>query len=122
MKQRVSIAHALAIRSEVMILDEPLGALDATTKEELQEEFLNIWNEHRCKVLMIIHDIDEALFLADRLVMTTNGLSATIGDIMMIPFPRPCDCNQIIENPQYYELQNYALDFLCHRFAHVDTA
>ncbi len=118
MKQRVSIARALAIRPEVLILDEPFGALDAITKEELQEELLKIWNDHRCTVLMITHDIDEALFLADRLVMMTNGPSATIGEIMTIPFPRPRDRVQIMEDPQYYELRNYALDFLYHRFAH----
>nr|WP_319419049.1 ATP-binding cassette domain-containing protein [Pleurocapsa sp. FMAR1] len=65
MKQRVSIARALAIRPRMLILDEPFGALDAITKEELQEELLTIWNEHRCTVLMITQDIDEAFFLAD---------------------------------------------------------
>ena len=76
MKQRVAIARALAIRPEVLILDEPFGALDAITKEELQEELLQIWNTQKCTVLMITHDIDEALFLADRLVMMTNGPAA----------------------------------------------
>lgn len=118
MKQRVSIARALAVRPEVLILDEPFGALDAITKEELQEELLKIWNEHRCTVLMITHDIDEALFLADRLVMMTNGPAATIGEVMQIPFPRPRDRVQIMEDPEYYDLRNHALDFLYHRFAH----
>jgi bicarbonate transport system ATP-binding protein len=77
MRQRVSIARALAIRPEVLILDEPFGALDAITKEELQEELLKIWSDHRCTVLMITHDIDEALFLADRLVMMTTGPAAS---------------------------------------------
>jgi bicarbonate transport system ATP-binding protein len=122
MKQRVSIARALAIRPQVLILDEPFGALDAITKEELQEELLNIWNEHRCTVLMITHDIDEALFLADRLVMMTNGPAATIGEIVTIPFPRPRDRDRIMEDPQYYDLRNYALDFLYNRFAHDDAA
>ena len=121
MKQRVSIARALAIRPEVLILDEPFGALDAITKEELQEELLKIWNDHRCTVLMITHDIDEALFLADRLVMMTNGPSATIGEIMDIPFPRPRDRDRIMEDPQYYDLRNHALDFLYNRFAHDDV-
>jgi len=121
MKQRVSIARALAIRPEVLILDEPFGALDAITKEELQEELLKIWNDHRCTVLMITHDIDEALFLADRLVMMTNGPSATIGEIMDIPFPRPRDRERIMEDPQYYDLRNHALDFLYNRFAHDDV-
>jgi bicarbonate transport system ATP-binding protein len=120
MKQRVAIARALSIRPEVLILDEPFGALDAITKEELQEELLKIWNDHRCTVLMITHDIDEALFLADRLVMMTNGPAANIGEIMEIPFPRPRDRDRIMEDPQYYDLRNYALDFLYNRFAHDD--
>jgi bicarbonate transport system ATP-binding protein len=122
MKQRVSIARALAIRPEVLILDEPFGALDAITKEELQEELLKIWNDHRCTVLMITHDIDEALFLADKLVMMTNGPAAGIGEVMNIDFPRPRNRDQIMEQPEYYDLRNYALDFLYNRFAHDDDA
>jgi bicarbonate transport system ATP-binding protein len=118
MRQRVSIARALAIRPEVLVLDEPFGALDAITKEELQEELLKIWNDHRCTVLMITHDIDEALFLADRLVMMTNGPSATIGEVLDIPFERPRDREQIMEDPHYYQLRNHSLDFLYNRFAH----
>jgi nitrate ABC transporter ATP-binding subunit len=118
MKQRVSIARALSIRPEVLILDEPFGALDAITKEELQEELLQIWTEHRCTVLMITHDIDEALFLADRLVMMTNGPAASIGEVLTIPFARPRDRSQIMEDPLYYDLRNTALDFLYNRFAH----
>jgi bicarbonate transport system ATP-binding protein len=122
MKQRVSIARALSIRPQLLILDEPFGALDAITKEELQEELLKIWNDHRCTVLMITHDIDEALFLADRLVMMTNGPAAKIGEIMTIHFPRPRDRARIMEDPEYYDLRNYALDFLYNRFAHDDVA
>jgi bicarbonate transport system ATP-binding protein len=118
MKQRVAIARALSIRPAVLVLDEPFGALDAITKEELQEELLKIWNNNRCTVLMITHDIDEALFLADRLVMMTNGPAAKIGEIMTIPFPRPRDRSRIMELPEYYKLRNYALDFLYNRFAH----
>ncbi len=120
MKQRVAIARALATRPEVLILDEPFGALDAITKEELQEELLKIWNEHRCTVLMITHDIDEALFLADRLVMMTNGPAAKIGEVLTIPFARPRDRDRIMEDPEYYKLRNEALDFLYNRFAHDD--
>ncbi|KJH73451.1 nitrate ABC transporter ATP-binding protein [Aliterella atlantica] len=120
MKQRVAIARALAIRPQVLILDEPFGALDAITKEELQEELLKIWTDHQCTVLMITHDIDEALFLADRLVMMTNGPAANIGEVLEIPFARPRDRARIMEDPQYYKLRNYALDFLYHRFAHDD--
>lgn len=112
MKQRVAIARALAIRPEVLILDEPFGALDAITKEELQEELLRIWDEHCCTVLMITHDIDEALFLADRLVLMTNGPAATIGQVISIPFPRPRDRERILEDPQYYRLRNSVLSYL----------
>lgn len=120
MRQRVSIARALAIRPQVLILDEPFGALDAITKEELQEELLKIWQDNRCTVLMITHDIDEALFLADRLVMMTNGPAANIGEVMPIPFPRPRDRARIMEDPEYYRLRNHALDFLYNRFAHSE--
>jgi bicarbonate transport system ATP-binding protein len=120
MKQRVAIARALSIRPEILILDEPFGALDQITKEELQEELMRICGEQNCTVLMITHDIDEALFLADRLVMMTNGPAAKIGEILNIPFERPRDRDQIMEDPTYYDLRNYALDFLYHRFAHND--
>lgn len=120
MKQRVAIARALAIRPEVLILDEPFGALDAITKEELQEELLEIWRNYKVTVMMITHDIDEALFLADRLVMMTNGPSAKIGEVLDIPFSRPRNRAQITEDPRYYELRNYALDFLFNRYAHSE--
>ncbi|MDZ8109439.1 MAG: nitrate ABC transporter ATP-binding protein [Nostoc sp. DedQUE12a] len=120
MKQRVAIARALSIRPQVLILDEPFGALDAITKEELQEELLQIWREHQVTVLMITHDIDEALFLADRVVMMTNGPAAHIGEILDIPFSRPRNRRRIMEDPEYYNLRNYALDFLYRRFAHTD--
>ncbi len=121
MKQRVAIARALAIRPEILILDEPFGALDAITREELQEELLKIWREHRVTVLMITHDIDEALFLADRVVMMTNGPAAHIGEVMQVPFTRPRQRTRIMEDPEYYELRNHALDFLYHRFAHTEV-
>lgn len=121
MKQRVAIARALATRPEVLIMDEPFGALDPITREEMQEELLKIWQDRRATVLMITHDIDEALFLSDRLVMMTNGPAANIGEILEIPFARPRDRVQLMENPQYYELRNYALDFLFRRFAHDDA-
>jgi bicarbonate transport system ATP-binding protein len=121
MKQRVAIARALAIRPKVLVLDEPFGALDAITKEELQEELLTIWGEDRCTVLMITHDIDEALFLADKLVMMTNGPAANVGEVMTIPFARPRDRDRMMEDPEYYKLRNHALDFLYNRYAHDDV-
>jgi nitrate ABC transporter ATP-binding subunit len=120
MKQRVAIARALSIKPQVLILDEPFGALDAITKEELQDELLTIWQEHKLTVLMITHDIDEALYLADRLVMMTNGPSAKIGEILDIPFDRPRNREKIMETDTYVDLRNYALDFLFNRYAHLD--
>ncbi len=120
MKQRVAIARALAIRPQVLLLDEPFGALDAITKEELQEELLNIWQDHQTTVLMVTHDIDEALFLSDRIVMMTNGPAAKIGEVVEVPFSRPRQRSRMIEDPRYYELRNFALDFLYRRFAHDD--
>ena len=118
MRQRVAIARALAVQPEVLVLDEPFGALDAITKEELQEELLAIWREHKPTVLMITHDIDEALFLADRIVMMTNGPSATIGEIVDVPFARPRSYEAIQNDPEYGKLRNHALDFLYRRYAH----
>jgi nitrate ABC transporter ATP-binding subunit len=120
MKQRVAIARALATYPEMLILDEPFGALDAITKEELQEELLQIWTDHRVTIMMITHDIDEALFLADRVIMMTNGPNAKIGEIMSVPFDRPRNRSQIMDDPRYYTLRNQALDFLFSRYAHTE--
>jgi nitrate ABC transporter ATP-binding subunit len=121
MKQRVAIARALAVNPAVLVLDEPFGALDAITKEELHEELLGIWRENKPTVLMITHDIDEALFLADRIVMMTNGPAATIGDILTVPFERHRNYEQIQADPRYGQLRNQAIDFLYRRFAHDDA-
>ncbi|MEG4986228.1 nitrate ABC transporter ATP-binding protein [Microcoleus sp. BR0-C5] len=118
MKQRVAIARALATRPKLLILDEPFGALDPITREELQEELLKIWRKEKITVIMITHDIDEALFLADRIVMMTNGPAASIGEDMHIPFSRPRNRARIMEDPKYYELRNFALEFLFSRYAH----
>ncbi len=118
MKQRVAIARALATRPKLLILDEPFGALDPITREELQEELLKIWQDHKITIIMITHDIDEALFLADRIVMMTNGPAASIGEDVHIPFSRPRNRVRIMEDPKYYELRNFALEFLFSRYAH----
>ncbi len=120
MRQRVAIARALAVQPAVLVLDEPFGALDAITKEELQEELLAIWTEQKPTVLMITHDIDEALFLADLVVMMTNGPAAGIGEILQIPFERPRRYETIQNDPRYGRLRNQAMDFLFRRFAHDD--
>jgi nitrate ABC transporter ATP-binding subunit len=116
MKQRVSIARALAIRPKVLLLDEPFGALDALTREEMQDELLKIWEAHRTTVVMITHDIDEAILLADRIVMLTNGPEATVGDIYEVPFSRPRSRVEVAEDPFYYTLRNQILTFLFERF------
>jgi len=121
MRQRVAIARAFAVSPQVLVLDEPFGALDAITKEELQEELLTIWREQKPTVLMITHDIDEALFLADRVVMMTNGPAATIGEIVPVPFERPRRFEAIQADSRYGELRNHALDFLFRRHAHDDA-
>ncbi len=122
MKQRVAIARALAIRPRVLLLDEPFGALDALTREEMQDELLKIWEAHRTTVVMITHDIDEAILLADRIVMLTNGPAATIGDVYTVPFARPRSRAEIAEDPFYYTLRNQILGFLYDRFGHPELA
>jgi ABC-type nitrate/sulfonate/bicarbonate transport system ATPase subunit len=109
------------VKPKVLVLDEPFGALDAITKEELQEELLTIWQEQKPTVLMITHDIDEALFLADRVVMMTNGPAATIGEIMTVPFERPRRYETIQNDPRDGQLRNQALDFLYRRHDHADS-
>lgn len=112
MKQRVGIARALATRPKMLLMDEPFGALDALTKQKLQQEVLNIWEAHRQAVMMITHDVDEAIYMADRIVLMTNGPNANIGEILTVPFSRPRDRHAMRETQEYYDLRNHALDFL----------
>ncbi len=112
MKQRVGVARALATRPKMLLLDEPFGALDALTRPKLQQEVLEIWRQHPQAVMMITHDVDEAIFMSDRVVMMTNGPNATIGQVLEVPLPRPRDRHELRESPEYYELRNQALDFL----------
>jgi nitrate/nitrite transport system ATP-binding protein len=112
MKQRVGLARALATRPKMLLLDEPFGALDALTRPKLQQQVLAIWDNHRQAVMMITHDVDEAIFMSDRVVMMTNGPSATIGQVLDIPLSRPRDRHELRESKEYYDLRNQALDFL----------
>ena len=112
MKQRVGIACALATRSKMLLMDEPFGALDALTKQKLQQEVLKIWESHRQAVMMITHDVDEAIYMSDRIVLMTNGPNATIGEILTVPFVHPRDRHAMRETQEYYDLRNHALDFL----------
>lgn len=112
MKQRVGVARALATRPKMLLLDEPFGALDALTRPKLQQDVLEIWGQHPQAVMMITHDVDEAIFMSDRVVMMTNGPGAKIGQILDIPLPRPRNIHELRESREYYELRNEALDFL----------
>jgi nitrate/nitrite transport system ATP-binding protein len=112
MKQRVGIARALALRPKMLLMDEPFGALDALTRGKLQKQVLDIWENHRQAVMMITHDVDEAIYMSDRIVLMTNGPAATIGEILSVPFSHPRDRQQLRESKEYYELRNYALNFL----------
>ncbi len=112
MKQRVGIARALALRPKLLLMDEPFGALDALTRGKLQKQVLDIWENNRQTVLIVTHDVDEALYMSDRIVMMTNGPKAKIGEILEVPFPHPRDRQQLRETKEYYDLRNHALNFL----------
>jgi nitrate/nitrite transport system ATP-binding protein len=112
MKQRVGIARALAMQPKVLLLDEPFGALDALTRAHLQDEVIRIQGELGNTVLMITHDVDEAVLLSDRVVMMTNGPSATVGQILDIDLPRPRDRIELADNRNYNHCRQEILSFL----------
>ena len=112
MKQRVGIARALATRPKMLLMDEPFGALDALTRRKLQKQVLDIWEHNKQAVMMITHDVDEAIYMSDRIVLMTNGPAANIGEILEVPFDHPRDRHAMRESKEYYELRNHALDFL----------
>jgi nitrate/nitrite transport system ATP-binding protein len=120
MKQRVGIARALATRPKMLLMDEPFGALDALTRGKLQRQVLEIWEGQRQAVMMITHDVDEAIYMSDRIVLMTNGPEATIGEILDVPFEHPRDRTKIRNSPAYYELRNHALNFLDSHFESDD--
>ncbi len=105
MRQRVGIARALAINPQILLMDEPFGALDALTRGFLQGEVERIWEQHRKTVIMITHSIEEALLLSDRIVMMTRGPAARIDEILEVPFPRPRDRETIDQHPAYHDLK-----------------
>ncbi|MCW7538164.1 ABC transporter ATP-binding protein [Aquabacterium sp. A7-Y] len=112
MKQRVGIARALAMEPKVLLMDEPFGALDALTRARLQDELLKIVDRTRSTVVMVTHDVDEAVLLSDRIVMMTNGPAATIGEILPVSLPRPRDRVALAENPEYIACRKAVIDFL----------
>jgi len=120
MKQRVGIARALAIRPKMLLMDEPFGALDALTRGKLQRQVLDIWENHRQAVMMITHDVDEAIYMSDRIILMTNGPAAKIGEILEVSFSHPRDRSEMRNSKKYYELRNYALNFLEQNFTTDD--
>ncbi|MDP3618978.1 MAG: ABC transporter ATP-binding protein [Ramlibacter sp.] len=120
MKQRVGIARALSMEPNVLLMDEPFGALDALTRAKLQDELLAIVAKTHSTVVMVTHDVDEAVLLSDRIVMMTNGPAATIGEVLAIDLPRPRSRIELAEDPAYIHYRKAVIDFLYTRQAHVE--
>ena len=112
MQQRVGIARAFALSPKMLLLDEPFGMLDSITRFELQRVLLDLWRKNRKTALMVTHDVDEALFLADRIVMMTNGPAAEVGAILTVTFPRPRERKAVMAHPDYYPLREELITFL----------
>ncbi|MGY5354812.1 ABC transporter ATP-binding protein [Wenyingzhuangia sp. IMCC45467] len=113
-QQRVGIARAFAIKPKVLLLDEPFGMLDSLTRGQLQDVLIDVWNKEKITAVMITHDVDEAIFLADRVVMMTSGPKAKIGDVLPIEFERPRTRKAILEHDDYYKYRKHLIDFLEH--------
>ena len=122
MKQRVGIARALAMEPKVLLMDEPFGALDALTRARLQDELLKIVARTQSTVVMVTHDVDEAVLLSDRIVMMTNGPAATIGEILRVDLQRPRERVALAEDRSYVQCRKAVLDFLYTRQGHVEKA
>ncbi|MFT3803830.1 MAG: ABC transporter ATP-binding protein [Burkholderiaceae bacterium] len=122
MKQRVGIARALAMQPQVLLMDEPFGALDALTRARLQDELLAIVQQTRSTVVMVTHDVDEAVLLSDKIVMMTNGPAATIGEVLSVRLPRPRHRVELAEDRHYVQYRKAVIDFLYTRQRHVEKA
>jgi nitrate/nitrite transport system ATP-binding protein len=120
MKQRVGIARALCMEPQVLLMDEPFGALDALTRAKLQDELLQIVATTHSTVVMVTHDVDEAVLLSDRIVMMTNGPAATIGEVLHVDLPRPRSRVQLAEDTRYVHYRKAVIDFLYTRQSHVE--
>ncbi|MBX9959128.1 MAG: ABC transporter ATP-binding protein [Burkholderiaceae bacterium] len=122
MKQRVGIARALSMEPQVLLMDEPFGALDALTRAKLQDELLEIVARTKSTVVMVTHDVDEAVLLSDKIVMMTNGPAATIGEVLTVDLPRPRSRVELAEDPRYLHCRKAVIDFLYTRQGHVEKA
>jgi nitrate/nitrite transport system ATP-binding protein len=112
MRQRVGLARAFALHPKMLLLDEPFGMLDSLTRFELQEVLVDLWSKDQKTALMVTHDVDEALFLSDRVVMMTNGPAAKVGEILHVPFERPRVRQVVMDHPEYYVLRERMIGFL----------
>ena len=122
MRQRVSIARAFAIEPKLLLMDEPFGALDALTRGIIQEELIKIWEQTNQTVFMITHDVDEAILLADRILLMTNGPGAQIAESVQIDIPRHRDRTEILHHPNYYPIRNHLVEFLIKRSKELANA
>ena len=113
-QQCVSLARALSVEPRFLLLDEPFSMLDSLTRFELQDTLLDVWEKHRRTVVMVTHDIDEALYLADRLILMTDGPEAGVGEILQVPFLRPRRRAAVLAHPEYYACRRRVLEFLDH--------
>jgi nitrate ABC transporter ATP-binding subunit len=121
-QQCVSLARALSIEPKFLLLDEPFSMLDSLTRLDLQDTLLEAWEKLRRIVVMVTHDIDEALYLADRLLLMTDGPEATIGEVLSVPFGRPRTRADVLEHADYYACRSRVIDFLenhARQFAHT---
>lgn len=114
MRQRVGIARAFALKPKMLLLDEPFGMLDSLTRGELQDVLLEVWNKEKITAIMITHDVDESIFLADRVIMMTSGPKAQVGDILNIEFERPRNRKDILEHRDFYNYREHLINFLEH--------
>ncbi len=112
MRQRVGIARAFALKPKMLLLDEPFGMLDSLTRQELQQVLLELWQRNHITALMVTHDVDEAIFLSDRVVMMTNGPAAEVGDILDVNLPRPRHRQELLESPRYYVMREELIGYL----------
>jgi nitrate ABC transporter ATP-binding subunit len=112
MRQRVGIARAFALKPKMLLLDEPFGMLDSLTRYELQAVLLKLWRENRITTLMVTHDVDEALYLSDRVVCMTDGPEAEVGEVLTVGFPRPRERQAVMNHPDYYLLREQLITFL----------
>ena len=110
----MSLARALSVEPRFLLLDEPFSQLDSLTRFELQDILLRVWEESDKTVLMVTHDVDEALYLADRLILMTDGPEATVGDSVTVPFPRPRGRASVLAHPEYHACRRRVIDFLEH--------